>query len=336
MRITRGRKVKKEPISKSRKTPRKPPAKRRAKPSTKPKTTRGRKIKEEPIFDDYAAEPSDPLQPAIADAVPSTSSGCSAKSNSPPREDNDIIEEADSDNESLESSSYVSLELAIGIVPDFDSTDEDLLPFLRECKAAESFVRPEQRHFFTLLVRSKITGFARDLIDLYGKNPDTLDELIAALKSCFPFVFDVNKAFSDLWSQPQQQKHESVEIFAARISRILDRGIEAANEKTDAAKAVEVKAALDRVAASQFKNGLRDMANAIDNVPFKDAVSFAIRMASMLRRCNDQVKLEQEQLAGLSSANTKRLPNNKFAPYNKAFCSHCRKRGHITKHCWSK
>lgn len=311
-------------------------------PAEPRRTRAGRKIKEEPISN--SLEPSDQstntLQPVIDDSpIPSTSSGNLAIPDSP------LSRDSINNKSPVSSSRYVPLESAIEIVPNFDSKDDKLLPFLRQCKAAESFVRPEQRPFFILLIRTKITGFASDLIDVYEKEPNTLDKLIAALKLCFPLVFDVNKVFLELWSQ-RQEEHESVELFAARISRLLYRGFEAADdEKSDVAKAVDAKAALDSVATSQFINGLRDLDMTTmlnETATFKETVSLAIRRTqSMNRRLFNQERLEQEQPAGSSDkvgavrADTRRLAN-KFVPYNKAFCNHCRKRGHMDEHCWFK
>lgn len=265
--------------------------------------------------------------------------------------------------------SYLCLKMAAAIIPVFDGKAiGTLTKFVKQCKMVESRVKPCDRANLLLLIRSKIVGHADQLIS-HKSEPETLEGLISLLKSSFARVFDVDAAHAELVNQ-KQTSDETIEVYGARVSAILNRALEAACERFDAAQNVGVRALLDHAAVNGFAVGLRDrllstLLASEQKKNLDEAISTALRLQkitesrqtlfgtcqqeNVIKSSHREARVNKIDIKDIicydcnerghmraKCPNRRPWGNRVSAPYSKKFCKICKKPGHIDEECWGK
>lgn len=258
--------------------------------------------------------------------------------------------------------SYMSIKLAIDLVPKFDGKSCALSKFIKQSKLAYDRVHPNDKLNLLALIKNKIEGEADQLIANRG-DPETLNDLISLLKNSFAKSFDVDRALDELNSLKQSDR-ESVEAYGARASEILSRGLEASKEKYNSQEIFGVNVMLNNAAVTGFIRGLvNSMHNAILSREKPTSLSKAIDDASALERETDKRNnfininpVNRNQMYNYPKINIlttdnsrvcyncrkpghvrKNCPRNHgFAKKHQLYCNYCRRTGHIEKTCWKK
>lgn len=166
------------------------------------------------------------------------------------------IEGGSVNEEIIQETAYLPLKLASDLVPSFDGKTANLTKFLKQCKLANTRVKPADQKNLLAIIRSKIEGHADQLIS-NRPEPNNINELISLLKNSFSRFFDVDRVYDELRSLTQST-NEGVEYFGARVMEVLNRGIEAAREKYDQQQSVGVQVLLKNSAVTCFTRGLKN------------------------------------------------------------------------------
>lgn len=236
---------------------------------------------------------------------------------------------------------FLPLKLAVDLVPRFDGSDSkntgSLTKFIRQSKIAYSQVRPAEKSNLLSLIRNKIEGHADQLLSSH-ENPETLDELIRILKSCFARAFEVDYALVEL-KHLKQKENELVDTYGARASEILSRGLEGAKESYPSLEFVGVRVLLTRSAITGFVTGLRNPTiNASVFSTHPDSLNKAIDIASRLER----ELADRQILFGDETNQIKEFRDNRIhrarittvsTQNNDRRCYECQQTGHVRVNC---
>ena len=222
---------------------------------------------------------------------------------------------------------FLPLKLAADLIPRFDGNVCLLIKFIRQCQLAESRVKPVDRINLLALIRNKIEGQA-DLLIANRQEPKSLKELISLLKTVFARTFDVDMILDELKGL-HQGVSETVEIYGARASEILNRGLEAAKERFNSEQFTGTMALLNHAAVKEFIRGLQSQILRLFIVKERtDNLEEVINIAS---------KLEQETSERpkqfLISASNSRDAKVLAAGADERRCYKCDRIGHLTYDC---
>lgn len=116
-------------------------------------------------------------------------------------------------------------------------------------------VKPSDRGNLLFFIRHKIEGHAKSLLS-NQREPKTLDELITLLKTGFPRSFNVYRINNEFRSL-SQGLNETIQVFRARVSKVLDCGLEAAKDTYNSEQLVGATGVLKNTAVTSFVKGLR-------------------------------------------------------------------------------
>lgn len=223
------------------------------------------------------------------------------------------------------SPSYLALKLAADLVPKFDGKSCSLTKFVRQCKLANSRIKPLDHENLLALIRNKIEGHAEKLI-ANRPEPEDLNALITELKVAFGRDFNVDRAHDDL-KNVRQGDNEQAEFFGARVSEILHRGLEAAKERFNEQQVVGVRVLLNSAAVMGFTRGLRDrMFSTIITKEQPESLHTAIDIAARLER-----EIGERPLAPKPSfREVKAYP---IQGYDTRSCYNCNQPGHLAAKC---
>lgn len=224
-----------------------------------------------------------------------------------------------------DSPSYLPLKLAADLVPTFDGKSCSLTKFVRQCKLANSRIKPLDHENLLALIRNKIEGHAEKLI-ANRPEPENLNALIIELKVAFARDFNVDRALDDL-KNIRQGDNEQVEFFGARVSEILHRGLEASKEKFNEQQVLGVRVLLNNAAVMGFTRGLRDrMFSTIITKEQPESLHIAIDIAARLERETG----ERPSTPKISIRETRAYP---IQSYDTRTCFNCNRPGHIGAQC---
>ena len=204
--------------------------------------------------------------------------------------------------------------------------------FIKECKDAEEFVNPGDKNFFLKIVKSRVTGEARNYLQF--KKLDKLEQLLAELKWAFTPTKNMPQLQIEL-ARVKQGPQEKVAEYGLRVTDILQKMKEITENSNSSTVQGLIEGATE-TATQCFKLVLRpeitiQMAGKL-LTSFENAISTAIESELFIQQWND---LHEE-----TSNNKKRAychlaeSEAKGEPEKKRFkCFECGNPGHNYRHC---
>lgn len=229
-------------------------------------------------------------------------------------------------------SAYLNPKMAFQAVHEFTNTSKgvSVSDFIKTCKEMNSKIHPNQHANFFCVVKSKITGSARNLIEEDLDNITNLDQLLTLLKERFINSDDFDNS-REASRALKQEQNETVHQYGSRVSEKLAKALNIARQTASTLEIAGQLAILKSDAIKGFTSGLKDKfvkRLLVDNKP--KTLHEAIQRA----RNNEDT--------GGSSGNTQgsgtigRASVNAISVRCDKKCHNCFKTGHILRDCFSK
>ena len=220
----------------------------------------------------------------------------------------------------LQLNQTVSLKDAAEVVPAFDGKNIPLGQFLEGCSEAKDMVSPAAENNLVKLIRSKISGEARQSI--LGKTFDTIEALKDHFKDIYAPVRSVNQLLGELGNE-YQREDEKVLTFANRLREIASRILEAQRVIVGTVDDT-FKSSMESNVFDCFKRGLKpEIGNKLTaGIAAGDAVKSAIRI--------------EKELEAQKALRKNALPKADHKPFQRkfiSFCQLCEQEGHTALQC---
>ena len=220
----------------------------------------------------------------------------------------------------------VILRDALMVVPAFNGKNIPLSQFIEGCNEAKCMIEPESEINFVKLLRSKITGEARQAIS--GRTFLTIDKLKLFLKNIYSPARTIAKLLGELGHEFQRD-YENVITYANRIRDIGTKILEVHNLDNGGQIDPNFRASVENTIIGSLKRGLKfELEQRLGNEQIQD-VNNLVQSAISIER-----KLEAQK-------NLRRITNHKVEDMNvrtrRMFtCRICKRDGHETENCRSK
>lgn len=219
----------------------------------------------------------------------------------------------------------ISLKDALRVVPEYNGKNIPLSIFFEGCDEAREMVGAANEANLTKLLRSKLSGEARGVIQ--GQSFDTIVKLKDQLKMIYSPIKSVHQLLGELGNEFQQDE-ESVIAYANRIRDLQDRIIEAQTMNGGTADDA-FKAALKPNLIECFKKGLKpDIENKLEDA---EDLSNLVKNAIFAERSLEARKVLRERAFPKLEQSNKGRDNKK----NVFKCQTCKSDEHETSQCRS-
>lgn len=246
----------------------------------------------------------------------------------------------------LQLNQTVSLKDAAEVVPAFDGKNIPLGQFLEGCSEAKDMVAPAAENNLVKLIRSKISGEARQ--SMLGKTFDSIEALKDHFKDIYAPVRSVNQLLGELGNE-YQREDEKVLTFANRLREIASRILEAQRVIVGTVDD-SFKSSMESNVFDCFKRGLKpEIGNKLTaGITAADAVKSAIKVEKELEaqkalRRGADLKADHRpfQKKFVSSCQLCEqeghiAPQCKFVNKIDLTCSYCKMNGHNVDNCWKR
>lgn len=126
-----------------------------------------------------------------------------------------------------ESRRTLQISEAIQILSEFNGTNITINQFARECRDLESLLSPNDKYIFARIVKSKITGTARNYVN--SKTYSNVTEILDELKRAYAPYQNLYRLQTEL-STSVQQPYETVSDFGLRIVQNLNKTLDIIRE----------------------------------------------------------------------------------------------------------
>ena len=263
----------------------------------------------------------------------------------------------------------VSLRDAISVIPEFNGKNIPLCQFLEGCDEAKEMIGPESEANLARLVRSKITGEARQAIS--GQTFNTINSIKDFLKKIYAPAQTIPQLLGEMGNEFQRDE-ESVISFANRIRDIGSKILEVKRLENNGQVDANFRNSIQNTIIDSFKRGLKfeieqrlineDDAN-VNNlvqsaitIERKLAAQKNLRKVGLIRAEDSQPRVRRTfscQVCNKDGHETSQCKNNlwcqhcnmkghsldkcfrvsKPAPSNKIICQLCNKEGHAANSC---
>lgn len=238
------------------------------------------------------------------------------------------------------------------IIPVFDGKGLSVKMIVEHCRAAVMMVNPSDLPCLTMLVRTKITGDARNHIqDRIGMS---LEEILNTLEQVYSRREDVSELMQELGTI-KRKSDETVPMYGGRVQQILNRLVSKILEGMPNEKGMGRCEAYKETAIGNFIRGLdRDtflQLNGKSISSLDEAISLATEADIALNSWKRAHNIVEETVITASANSTEKSKNtntsqkriahfnsNSDDNKNKKFksniqCHHCKKYGHVKKEC---
>nr|XP_034192285.1 uncharacterized protein LOC117609749 [Osmia lignaria] len=211
-------------------------------------------------------------------------------------------------------------------IPHFDGKPSQVNHFIAQCRLADTLAKTEDKTLLLAIIRNRMQH--RVYRGIVGDDePETVEELIALIKSTFAQSFNLNDTQNEL-KTVRRRESESIEEYGFRVNDILDRGVQGAKEDLSSEEFGGIKKLLMTSAVAGFLGGLGNdvVASILSNDDVKD-LRAAIKLAS---------KIETQVNSSRNSQNTNVSDTNSrvlIAKTRNRKCVTCGKAGHISADC---
>ena len=178
--------------------------------------------------------------------------------------------------------SYLPLKLAADMVSVFDGKFISVEYFIKQCKVAESFLKPGDKPLFKALIVSKLKDNAY-LTE--GDYPD-MTQIFETLRACYSKIHDIDDV-EDQIKDFRQKVDEKISDYAARVKKTLNMGIDFATASAFTSDLSSIATSLRTKAKKGFIKGLRNeilKGRVLDRVPetLDTAIQIAMRVEKEL------------------------------------------------------
>ena len=232
--------------------------------------------------------------------------------------------------------SYMPLKLAADMIPIFDGKSVSIEYFIKQCKQAESFVKPGDKPLLQALITSKIKGNANDLTE---GSYSGLTELLKTLRACYSKLHDIEDV-EDLIRDLRQEPNEKIADYSARVKKTLNMGVDMAIENPSSVDLNSIIESLRTKAKKGFIRGIRN--ETIKNRVILDKESDTLETAIQIAMKAEKDLLEHAKLFALGPKDVGDKTNNNADKFIKQVnkinstprtCFTCGDPNHISKNC---
>ena len=145
------------------------------------------------------------------------------------------------------------LRFAKDMVPEFDGKNLSVTMFAQLCRTAARCVSPEEKIFLITIIRTKITGSARQLIQDMGEL--TLEGLMGILERNHAPRANISQLLQIL-SNIKRLSNEQIRDYGARIQDIINKITRQVMAKTPGERGIERCLEYRENAVGNFMRGL--------------------------------------------------------------------------------
>lgn len=152
--------------------------------------------------------------------------------------------------------SFINLDTAVKLIKEFDGNKKELISeFVDTCDMAYDSVRAEDQELLFRIIRTKITGKARNLIKYrhfvdWDDMKDHLEEIFAEKRSVSHWQLELNSV--------KQNKGESVLSYSNKIEKYLSNLLDASTVGKTAEESLTISEVLKTQALNVFLQGLQE------------------------------------------------------------------------------
>jgi hypothetical protein len=221
------------------------------------------------------------------------------------------------------SNPFVALKYAVDAVPFFDGENIPLLYFIEGCEEAKSLLPAEAEYQFTKIIRTRITGEARRIIQ--DENFDSIAQLTKYLKQIYGPSRNVYQLHGELGCV-YQKNEENVITYANRVKLLGKQILEAYEISGNALFDKNIKTSLEEDMCKCFVKGLKPEIEqrTAKNLGVRETIADALRIERELRAMID-LRQRQSSTSGISALqNTNR---------SWEICQICYMEGHLATNC---
>ena len=218
----------------------------------------------------------------------------------------------------------VTLRDALMVVPEFNGRNIPLAQFIEGYNEAKCMIEPESEINLVKLIRSKITGEARQAIS--GQVFLNIDELKTFFKNIYTPARTIPQLLGELGHE-YQKDHENVITYANRIRDIGTRILEVRSLENRGIIDANFRASIENTLVDSFKRGLKfELEKRLGNEEVED-VNNVIKNAITIER-----KLEAQKNLRKTTANN-RVEDNNLRTRRMFLRRICNKEGHEAGQC---
>lgn len=245
------------------------------------------------------------------------------------------------------------LRFAKDMVPEFDGKNLSVTMFAQHCRIAARCVSPDEMIFLITIIRTKITGSARQLIQDMGEL--TLEELLGVLERNYAPRANISQLVQIL-STIKRFPNEQIREYGARVQDIINKITRQVMTKTPGERGIERCQEYRENAVGNFIRGLDEktlmfiknkepptLEEAIEQAMVVDLErkSYDTLHSSDLEKvesgyANDssfRILNKKSRVAVVQSTDREQAGPSRGRPLSSVECFNCRQKGHYKREC---
>ena len=231
---------------------------------------------------------------------------------------------------------------ALMVVPEFNGKNIPLGQFIEGCNEAKCMIKPESGINLVKLLRSKISGEARQAIS--GRTFLTIDKLKSFLKNIYSTARTILQLLGELGYEFQRE-NENVITFANRIRDIGTKILEVHNLDNGGKVDPNFRDNVENTMSDSFERGLKfELELRLGNEQIQDVNNLVQSAITIERKLEAQRNLRKtvnhkteninERTRMFSCQICKRDGHETENFRSKLWCSNCKMNGHSIKKCF--
>lgn len=217
---------------------------------------------------------------------------------------------------------FISLDTACKLLTQYDGSKREFVTeFIDNCSMTLSSVRPADRALLFRIIKTKLTGKARNMIKYreflnFDALAEHLENIFSEKRSVPFWQLELNST--------KQGPNEDVASYSNKIEKNLSNLIDASTAGKSPRDSELITKILNEQALNIFKQNLKE--------PLRLQVK--ARNPSSLEEAIDLARSEERELLGNSNS-TKFFHYRTSTNNDSIVCRNCNKKGHIARNCFS-